>query len=80
VIQSTASLTSKQLRQAADLKEQIERLQQQLDSLLGGESPAASKPKQGRKKKRKMSAEARAKIGAAQKKRWAKQKKSAPEN
>lgn len=78
--QSTASLTASQLRQAADLKERIEQLQRKLDSLLGGESPAASKPKQGRRRKRKMSAEARAKIGAAQKKRWAKQKKAAAES
>jgi hypothetical protein len=69
------NLTPKQLRQAADLKERISRLQKQLAGLLGDAPAEPVRGKRGRRKKRKMSAEARAKISAAQKKRWAKVKK-----
>lgn len=71
-------LTSSQLRQAANLSEKIEKLQKELDSILGGSSAGKSSAKaaktDGRKKKRKMSAEAREKIAAAQRMRWKKQK------
>ena len=73
-------LSSAQLRQALQLREQIETLQQKLSALLGGAPsarPAAEKTKRSRvpvKGKRTMSAEARAKIGAAAKARWAKVK------
>ena len=64
-------LTPSQLRQAADLKEQIEKLQNQLDQLQGSEAAPVSslvtKPA-----KRKMTAAHIAKIRAAQKLRWAK--------
>lgn len=66
-------ITVAQLRQVVDIKEQIEKLESELDYLLGGGSapaPAARGP--GRPKKRRMSAAARAAIGAAQKARWAK--------
>ncbi len=68
-------LTSKQLRQAAGIKDKIEALQADLNRLLGGGdvgtgSPVAKAPR----KKWKMSAAARAKIAAAQRARWAKQK------
>jgi hypothetical protein len=62
------SLTSTQLRQAADLQERISELQQQLHALLTADSLSSPRAK----KKFKMSAAARAKIGAAQKARWAK--------
>jgi hypothetical protein len=65
------SLTTTQLRRAADLKGKIEALQKQLASILG---PAAAPAP---KKQFKMSAAARAKIAAAQKARWAKVKKPA---
>jgi hypothetical protein len=66
------SLTSAQLRHAASLKDQIDRLSKQLSSILG--SPASN----GAPRKRaKMSAAARAKIAKAQKARWAKVKKPA---
>jgi trehalose/maltose hydrolase-like predicted phosphorylase len=70
-----SNLTTAQLNQIIDLKEQIEALQSQLDSIVdsGGEIPIPSKLKGG-KKKRHMSASARAKIAAAQKARWAKTK------
>ncbi len=68
---SLINLTPSQLRQAADLQEQIEKLQQQLAGIVivGGKTHAptgAAKPA-----KRTMSASARAKIRAAQKARWA---------
>ena len=74
-------LSTAQLRQALQLREQIETLQQKLTSLLGGkESPpvATSKAKKGRPAgKRTVSPEARAKIAAAQQARWARVKSAA---
>jgi len=72
------SLSPGQLRQAADLQEQIQGLREELNQLLGGGLPAAptvvevpepaAGPTKGRKK---FSAETRAKMAAAQKARWA---------
>jgi hypothetical protein len=70
-----SDLTSSQLRQAADLKDQIEKLQKQITNILGTATPTAT---DGRKKKRTMSAAARALISAAQKKRWAARKRPTP--
>lgn len=64
-----SSLTSAQLKQAAALKDKIEALSRQLNSLLGGGS-AASAPKSA--KRGKMSAAGRARVAAAQRARWAK--------
>ncbi len=67
---SLTNLTSAQLKRAATLAEQIEKLQAELSSLLGGGAVAAvsaNKPAA----KRNMSPEGRAKIIAAQKARWA---------
>ena len=64
-----ASLTASQLRHAANLKEKIEALNQQLTLLLGTSAPVTVKMS---KKKRGMSATGRAKVAAAQKARWAK--------
>jgi hypothetical protein len=68
-------LSSKQLQRAARIKAKIETLQSELSRLLGG-GPAGNSnaPKADKPKKRSMSAAARAKIGAAQKARWAKVK------
>src|SRR5215831_6329719 len=62
------NLTSNQLIRAAKIKDQIDALNQQLNSILGGSVsvPAAKAPKGG------MSAAGKAKIAAAQKARWAK--------
>jgi len=82
------SLTPAQLNRAADLKEEIIKLEQELSLLLGSGSMPAGKRKPGRPKKgivpdaldkpktkrRKMSAVARAKMAAAAKARWAKAK------
>ena len=66
------NLSIQQLRQIANLKEQAEALEKQIIEIAGSSEKAATKP--GPKGKRKMSASARAKIAAAQKARWAKQK------
>jgi hypothetical protein len=62
-------LTASQLHRAADLKHKIESLQKQLTRLLGSTAGAAAPGK-----RRKISAAARAKIAAAQRARWAKQR------
>jgi hypothetical protein len=58
---------------------EISRLQQARALLAGSGTgrPKKSAARPGRKKKRTMSVEARAKIAEAQRKRWAKQKKAA---
>lgn len=70
----TIDLTPSQLRKAADLKERIEGLQEQLNELLGTavevvatEAPEA--PKTGRRKRRKLSPQAIANIRAGAAKR-----------
>ena len=68
------SLTTKQLRRAADLKEEIEALNTELASILGA---PASTPAKARKK-RGMSAAGRTAVAAAQKARWAKIKGAKP--
>lgn len=69
---SLISLTPKQLRQAASIKQQIESLQNRLTRILGVSNPTPATA--GPKKRRKMSAAGRARIVAAQKARWAKVK------
>jgi hypothetical protein len=70
------NISTDQLRRALDIKEQMESLQQQLHSLLGGSSRIQ---KSGNRigTRRKMSAAARARIAAAQRARWAKAKGNA---
>ena len=66
---SIANLSAQQLRQAANLKEKIAGLENQLAAILGSESKASVvKPA----KKRGMSVAGRARIAAAAKLRWAK--------
>ena len=64
------SVTVVQLKRAIAIREHIESLQTELDQILGGE---VATPHSGNGR-RKMSAAARARIGAAQKARWAKVK------
>ena len=71
-----SSLSTAQLRHAADLQEKIETLNDELASLLGISAPAPAKAPA--KKKGGMSAAGRAKIAAAQKARWAKAKAGKP--
>jgi ElaB/YqjD/DUF883 family membrane-anchored ribosome-binding protein len=69
------SFTTTQLRHAADLKEKIEALNKELSSIIGTpDSVTTDAPK----KRKKMSAAARAKISAAAKARWAKVKTAKP--
>jgi hypothetical protein len=65
------NISGKQLRRAADIQDKIESLQKELNELLGSDAAPTEKPE---RKRRKMSAAARAKIGAAQRARWAKTK------
>ena len=68
-------LTSKQLRQAASIKEKIENLENELARLLTStDSVGVTTTTKTPRKRRKMSAAARAKISAAAKARWAKVK------
>jgi hypothetical protein len=69
-----SSLSSEQLRRAADLKEKIEALNTELASILGAPASAPDKAR----KKRGMSAAGRAAVAAAQKARWAKIKGAKP--
>lgn len=84
--------TVEQLKRALAIQEKIAELQAQLEAVLGGTAPkrgrkpsvsvspadaGEGKGNGKRRKKRVMSAEAREKIAAAQRKRWAKQKKNA---
>ena len=70
MIASIASLSAQQLRRAADIKDKIQSLQNELEKIVGS-SPKSVTPSAGRKKS-KMSAAGRARIAAAQKARWAK--------
>lgn len=67
---SLINLTSAQLRQAADLKERIASLNDELTAILGGSATPA--PATAPAKKGGMSAAGRARIAAAAKLRWAK--------
>ena len=65
------NISATQLRRAADIQDKIESLQSELSKLLGNGSAITNAPRSERKR-RKMSAAARAKIAAAQRARWAK--------
>jgi hypothetical protein len=67
-------LTSGQLNQIISIKEQIEALQGQIESIAGGGGNGVPSPFVGAKKRRRMSAAGRAAIAAGQKARWAKAK------
>ncbi len=64
-----SELSASQLRQAAAIKEQMDKLQKELNGILGSASPVSAAS--AAPKKRTMSAAARALISAAQKARWA---------
>ncbi|MGO8837563.1 MAG: hypothetical protein ACLQAH_05255 [Limisphaerales bacterium] len=63
------NLSAGQLRRAADIKDKIEALQRKLARLVGSANDVAAP-----RKRRKMSAAGRARIGAAVRARWAKVK------
>src|SRR3954463_13448986 len=66
------NLSPAQLRKAADLKERIESLTDELGKILDGGSSSAPAPSFIRGGPRQMSAAGRARIGAAARARWAK--------
>ena len=68
-----AKLSLHQLQQAVAIREKIENLEQELDRMVGGQ-PSTRKAAAPRKKRR-LSAAARAKISAAMKARWANRKR-----
>jgi hypothetical protein len=70
-----ADLSLQQLKKAVTIREKIESLEKELSRIIGGGSgtPKAGAPAPNRKK-RKMSAAARAKISAGMKAGWAKRK------
>jgi hypothetical protein len=71
-----ANLTTSQLKSIISIKEQIEALQSQIDSIVagGGEVPPSFTSDAPTKGRRRMSAAGRARIAAAQRARWAKVK------
>ena len=74
------NLTSKLLRQAADLKEKIDGLETELATIFGGNGSGMPSPFKAAKtaKKKGMSAAGRSRIAVAQKARWAKVKAAKP--
>jgi hypothetical protein len=73
---SILHLTPEQLRRAADLQDQLASLQKELGQILGASTPAPAA--KAPRRKWKMSRAAKAKIAAAQRARWAKQKGTTP--
>jgi hypothetical protein len=69
---SITNLSPKQLRRAADLKERIEALQEELSKLLGESSS------EGQALGRRFSATTRARMRAAQRARWAQLRGTSP--
>lgn len=69
-----------QLTKAAKIAEKIEELQKELAAIIGGDdagaAPAVTKEPKAKKTRRTMSPEAKEKIAAAQRKRWAKSKRT----
>jgi hypothetical protein len=68
-METFTSLTPQQLRRAADVKERIDALQQELSQLLGAPDSAPAAP--AAPKRKKISAAGIARIRAAQRARWA---------
>jgi hypothetical protein len=84
-IRSLSDLSVTELRKVLQLKEEIASLEKELKGMLGesrGAAPSttpAPKPSPGKRGgRRKLSSEARARIAAAQRARWAAQRGSAP--
>ena len=70
-MESFANLTPKQLRRAADLKERIDALQDELNGMLGAPAPAPAAAQARKPGRKKISAAGIARIRAAQRARWA---------
>ena len=70
-METFTSLTPQQLRRAADVKERIDALQEELSQLLGAPAPAEAEAAPAKPKRKKISAAGIARIRAAQRARWA---------
>jgi hypothetical protein len=68
-LETLRNLSVKQLNRAARIKGRIEKLETQLSVLFGDSAPKTRGPV---RRRRRMSAAAKAKIAAAARKRWAK--------
>src|SRR6266566_5225969 len=68
------TLSVKDLKRAVAIRERIDGLQRDLDRLTGAKAAPVKNGAPRRRKKRRMSVAARAKISAAAKARWAKRK------
>jgi len=67
------TLSVAQLHQVVAIKEKIEALQSELDAIVSGAAPSTEEPAPANgRRKRHMSAASRARIAAAQQRRWAK--------
>src|SRR5437016_1809527 len=73
-----ADLSLQQLKRAIAIRERIEHLEWELNRIVGGERSA--KPAVPPKKRRKLSAAARARISAAMKTRWARRRGPKPDS
>jgi len=76
-MKSIASLTAAQLRRAAEIKENIESLTNELNRIFVGSAAAATAAPQAARVKGKMSPAAKARISAKLKAIWAKRKAAA---
>ncbi|HYG21179.1 MAG TPA: hypothetical protein VEH04_00245 [Verrucomicrobiae bacterium] len=79
------NISSSKLRRAAAIQEKIESLQSELASLLGSSGQAqasstSSNTESSGRPKRRLSPEGRARIAAAQRRRWAKAKQKSQGN
>jgi hypothetical protein len=69
IMAASSNISVRELRKAVELRERIEALEQQLASILGGTGQVGSRPGG-----RTISASGRARIAAAQRLRWARQR------
>ena len=77
-METFTNLTPKQLRRAADVKERIDALQEELSQLLGAPAPAEAEAAPAKPKRKKISAAGIARIRAAQRARWAAVRRGKP--
>src|ERR1039458_9058584 len=75
-METFTTLTPRQLRRAADVKERIDALEKELGQLLEAPAPAPAPAATATRKRKKISAAGIARIRAAQRARWAAVKKS----
>jgi hypothetical protein len=69
-----AELSLQQLQQAVTIREKIEDLEKKLDRIVGGRLSTAGTAAPRRRRKRRFSAAARARLSASMKAKWAKRK------